>query len=47
MECLVFPSPFEKYQHLLEVDALVVLEGKLSIREEESPKLLVDRVTPL
>lgn len=47
VECLVFPSPFEKYQHLLEVDALVVLEGKLSIREEESPKLLVDRVTPL
>ena len=43
----MFPKAFELYQGLLTVDALVVLEGKLSIREEESPKLLVDRVTPL
>ncbi len=47
IECLVFPKVFERYQGLLAADDVVVLQGKLSIREEEAPKLLVDRVTPL
>ena len=44
VEGLVFPRVYEKYQPLLQEDAIVVLGGKLSVREEESPKLLVDRV---
>ena len=47
IECLVFPKVFERYQGIIAVDDVVVLSGKLSIREEESPKLLVDRVTPI
>ena len=47
IECLVFPKVYEKYQAMMAVDDLVVLTGKLSIREEESPKLLVDTLTPL
>ncbi len=47
IECLVFPKVFERYQGMLAPDDLVVLQGKLSIREEESPKLLVERVVPL
>jgi len=47
IECLVFPKVFERYRGVLAVDDLVVLEGKLSIREEEAPKLLVDIITPL
>ncbi|MBR4458570.1 MAG: DNA polymerase III subunit alpha [Clostridia bacterium] len=47
IECLVFPKVFEKYQGMLKTDDVVVVSGKLSIREEESPKLLVDRVTPI
>lgn len=47
IECLVFPKVFEKYQGLLAADDIVVLTGKLSIREEESPKLLVDMCVPL
>ena len=47
IECLVFPRPYERYQALLNVDDMVVLSGRLSVREEESPKLLVDTVTPL
>ena len=45
IECLVFPKVFERYQSALKEDETVILKGKLSIREEESPKLLVDRVT--
>lgn len=47
IECLVFPKVYEKYQGMLATDDIVVLTGKLSIREEESPKLLVDRCVPL
>ncbi|MDO4483515.1 MAG: OB-fold nucleic acid binding domain-containing protein [Clostridia bacterium] len=47
IECLVFPKVYERCQSQLNTDALVVLTGKLSIREEEAPKLLVERVTPL
>jgi len=47
IECLVFPKVYEKYQGMLAADDIVVLTGKLSIREEESPKLLVDKCVPL
>ena len=47
IECLVFPKVYERYQGMMATDDLVVLCGKLSIREEEAPKLLVDRVVPL
>lgn len=47
IECLVFPKVYERYQAMMSVDDLVVLTGKLSIREEEAPKLLVDTLIPL
>ncbi len=47
IEGLVFPRVFERYQGIIAADDIVVLSGKLSIREEEAPKLLVDRVVPL
>ncbi len=47
IECLVFPKVYEKYQAMMSVDDLVVLTGKLSIREDEAPKLLVDSLIPL
>ena len=47
IECLVFPKVFERTQSQLSEDDVVVLSGRLSIREEESPKLLVERVTPI
>lgn len=47
IEGLIFPKVFEKYQGMIAADDLVVLEGRLSIREEESPKLLVEAVIPL
>ena len=42
-EVLVFPKVYERVSHLLNQDAPVVMTGKLSIREEEAPKLLLDR----
>ena len=46
-EALVFPRVYEKHQTLLEPETLVVLRGRLSVREEESPKLIPEEVRPL
>ena len=46
-EVLVFPKVYERLSHALEQDAAVLMSGKLSVREEESPKLLLDKVFPL
>ena len=46
-EVLVFPKVYERVSAQLVEDAPVVMTGKLSVREEESPKLLLDRVAPL
>ena len=47
IECLVFPRVFEKYQPLLAEDEVVVISGRLSVREEESPKLLAEKIERL
>ena len=46
-EVLVFPKVYERVAAQLEEDAPVAMAGKLSIREDEAPKLLLDRVAPL
>ena len=44
IEGLVFPKIYDRFVTLLSADQLVVLAGKLSFREEEDAKLLVDSV---
>ena len=47
IECLLFPKIYERYHSLLQQDTPVLLTGRLSVREEEDTKLLVDVVEPL
>ena len=47
IEGLVFPKVYERYSEQLNADQMVILTGKLSFREDEEPKLLVDTVQPL
>ena len=47
MEGLVFPKIYERYQAYLTQDAIVVVRGHLSLREEEAAKLIVDSITPI
>ena len=47
IEGLVFPKVYERYAPFLSVDAMVIAEGKLSFREEEEPKMLVDSIRVL
>lgn len=46
-EVLVFPRVYDRVGEALALDAPVLMTGKLSVREEEAPKLLLDSVRPL
>ena len=47
VEVLVFPRVYDRYFTVLAVDAMLMLHGKLSVREDEAPKLLLDSAAPL
>ncbi len=47
MECLIFPKVYTEYSHLLYADSALAIRGTISLREEETPKLLVDKIVPL
>lgn len=47
VEGLLFPKVWERYGRMLKEDMAVLLSGKISVREEEAPKLLVDAVEAL
>ncbi|MDI9498071.1 MAG: DNA polymerase III subunit alpha [Bacillota bacterium] len=43
-ECLVFPQVYVEYQEILREGSVLLVSGRLSVREEEEPKLLADAV---
>lgn len=47
IEALVFPKVLERVSTDLVADTAVILSGRLSIREDDDPKLLLDSVDPL
>jgi DNA polymerase-3 subunit alpha len=44
VECIVFPKVLSEYSHILTEDNLVAISCRLSIREDEEPKLLMQSV---
>lgn len=47
MEVIVFPNVLEKYGDLIRTELPVWIEGRLSIREDEQPKIIVENVKPI
>jgi DNA polymerase-3 subunit alpha len=47
VEAIVFPNVYEKCAAAIFEDAIVVLRGKLSFKDEEIPKIIVDKITPV
>ncbi len=47
IEVVVFPKVFERYKSLLVEDGIVLITGRVSIREEEQPKILCEEIRPL
>ena len=47
IEIVIFPKTLEKFYSLINEEQLVVLKGRISISEEDMPKLLCEDVQPL
>lgn len=47
IEVIVFPKTFEKVANLMREDEIVIIKGRISIREDEQPKILCEDVKPL
>jgi len=47
IECIVFPATYEKYNRFIEEDSIVVIEGKITTSEEEDPKIICEKISPL
>ena len=46
IDVLVFPKIYERFSPVMTVDSIVFLTGRVSLREDEAPKLLCERVVP-
>ena len=47
IELIVFPNTLEKVNYMIEIDQLIVVRGKMSIREDEAPKVICEDIQPL
>jgi DNA polymerase-3 subunit alpha len=47
MEMIVFPATLEKYSSLLEPESIIAAYGRLSLREDEPPKIICEEILPL
>ena len=47
MEVIVFPKTLKKVNSMVNEDELVVVKGRVSIREDEEPKILCEDILPL
>ncbi len=47
IECLLFPNKYTEYSHHVRVDAPLYIEGSVSLREDEEPKILINIIDEL
>lgn len=47
IEVIVFPKTLDKVKDLCVTDSLVIIKGRLSLKEDEPPKLICESIEPL
>ncbi len=47
IECIAFPSQFQRFSHNIRLEAPLCVEGSFSVREDESAKVIVNNVIEL
>ncbi len=47
IEAIVFPNIYEEYRNILTQDSPIFINGRVSIKEEEEPKVLCDDISPM
>ena len=47
VECVVFSKKFEQVSHMIRADLAVCVSGNISVREDERPKILLNKIEEL
>jgi DNA polymerase-3 subunit alpha len=47
MEVIVFPTIYQRFSALLQLESVVIIKGRLSLREDEQPKIICEEVYPV
>jgi DNA polymerase-3 subunit alpha len=47
VEAIVFPNVYERCAAVIAEDSIVVLRGKVNFKDEEIPKIIADKITPI
>ncbi|MCR4434626.1 MAG: DNA polymerase III subunit alpha [Clostridiales bacterium] len=47
MEVIVFPAVLEKYSGFIEEENIILIRGRISVKEEENPKVICEEIRPL
>ena len=47
LECVIFPKTLEKCNVLVNEDSFVLIRGRVSLKEDEEPKILCEDIQPL
>ena len=45
IECVIFPRVFEEYKSLLVQDTVILIEGKLNMKDDR-PVIIVEKINP-
>ena len=44
LEVIVFPNQLVRYKELIRIDKIILLDGQLSIKEDEEPKIICNKI---
>ncbi len=44
IECVLFPKVYERFKDKIEDDAIVVVSGRLQLRDDEKPSIVIDKL---
>lgn len=47
VEIIVFPQTLSKYQDLITEENIVLVKGRISVKEEEEPKIICEEIRPI
>ena len=47
VECTLFPRAYEKYKNVAVEDAIVKIDGKLQLRDDKPPSILIEKIENL
>lgn len=47
IEVIIFPKTYDNYKNLIQEDEMVIINGRVSVREDEQTKILCEEISPL